>query len=132
MKKLVKLVAVISILSTTIGASAIGAEMKKGMHNNMAMSHENMEKMHNNMLAMKQQILSAKQENNAEKQQEIMHKHRKSMIKMMQIMHRRMADKPIEQQINMAEHHLEMMSNMMPQKGSRKMSGKKSANKHNH
>ena len=61
-----------------------------------------------------------------------MHKHRKSMIKMMQIMHRRMADKPIEQQIKMAEHHLEMMSNMMPKMGSSKMSGKKSTNKHNH
>ena len=132
MKKLVKLVAVISILSTTIGASAIGAEMKKGMHNNMAMSHENMEKMHNNMLAMKQQILSAKQESDPEKQQEILHKHRKSMIKMMQIIHRRMADKPIEQQIKMAEHHLEMMSNMMPKMGSSKMSRKKSTNKHNH
>lgn len=58
MKKLVNLVAVISILSTTIGASAIGAEMKKGMHNNMAMSHENMEKMHNNMLAMKHVVIS--------------------------------------------------------------------------
>jgi|TARA_R110001606_G_scaffold103950_1_gene227246 hypothetical protein len=58
MKKLVKLVAVISIVSTTIGASAIGAEMKKGMHNNMAMSHENMEKMHNNMLAMKHVVIS--------------------------------------------------------------------------
>ena len=50
----------------------------------------------------------------------------------MQIMHRRMADKPIEQQIKMAEHHLEMMSNMMPKMGSSKMSGKKSTNKHNH
>lgn len=84
------------------------------------------------MLAMKQQILSAKQESDPEKQQEILHKHRKSMIKMMQIMHRRMADKPIEQQIKMAEHHLEMMSNMMPKMGSSKMSGKKSTNKHNH
>lgn len=132
MKKLVKSVITVGILSISISASAFGADLNKSMHSNMAMSHENMEKMHSNMLAMKAQVFAVKQENDPKKQQELMHKHRKSMIKMMQIMHRKMADKPIEQQINMAEHHIKMMEGMMPNMGSAKMTDKNSSNKHNH
>jgi hypothetical protein len=85
------------------------------MHKGMAMSHENMEKMHKKMMEMKKEILAIKSEQDPEKQKRMMHKHRRSMIKIMQIMHRGMEDKPIQKQIAMAEHHLQMMKKMMPE-----------------
>jgi len=115
MKKLVNYAVTVSILSVVISFSTVAFDTdKKDMHKGMAISHENMEKMHENMEVMRKQIIAIKREADPKKQQKLMHEHRKSMIKMMQIMHRNMADKSIAQQINMAEHHLQMMASMMP------------------
>jgi len=62
----------------------------------------------------------------------MMHKHRRSMMKIMQIMHRDMEDKPIHKQIAMAEHHLEMMENMMPQMNRKMEEIKDSNQQHSH
>ena len=52
--------------------------------------------------------------------------------KMMQSMHKNMEEMPMHQQIKMAEHHLEMMGNMMPQMN-RKMEEMKDSNQqHSH
>ena len=126
MKKLAKSILTISILSAAMSAPVISQEtVNQDMHQGMAMSHENMEKLHENMVVMKQQILSAKQESDPKKQQQIMDDHRKSMIKMMLIIHRNMADKPLDQQIKMAEHHLKMVEGMMPEMGLNKAGYKK-------
>jgi hypothetical protein len=51
---------------------------------------------------------------------------------MMQSMHKNMEEMPMHQQIKMAEHHLEMMGNMMPQMN-RKMEEMKDSNQqHSH
>ena len=49
-------------------------------------------------------------------------------------MHRDMEDKPIHKQIAMAEHHLEMMENMMPQMKYKmaEMKDKKQQHSHSH
>jgi archaellum component FlaC len=55
-------------------------------------------------------------------------------MKIMQIMHRGMEDKPIHKQIAMAEHHLEMMENMMPKMKEKmtEMKDKKQNHSHSH
>ncbi|UUO24382.1 hypothetical protein FGD67_14980 [Colwellia sp. M166] len=133
MKKLVNYLFTVSILSVVISFSTVAFEMANNdMHEGMAMSHANMDKMHENMEIMRKQLIAIKREVEPKKQQELMHEHRRSMIKMMQIMHRDMADKSIAQQINMAEHHLQMMESMMPQMASNKIVNSKASNQHNH
>jgi hypothetical protein len=53
-------------------------------------------------------------------------------MKIMQIMHRGMEDKPIHKQIAMAEHHLEMMEIMMPKMKEKMTEMKDSNQQHSH
>jgi hypothetical protein len=62
----------------------------------------------------------------------MMAEHHHSMMKMMQFMHKNMEAMPMHKQIKMAEHHLEMMENMMPQIKHKMAEMKDSNQQHSH
>lgn len=132
MKKLVKSVIAVGILSVSISTSVLAADMNKNMHNNMSMSHEKMGSMHNNMEEMKNKISAIKKERDPIKQQDLMLDYRNSMMGIMKTMHEKMAGMPIDDQIKMAEKHMDLMEDMMPKMSGNKMKKMNSNTKHNH
>ncbi|CAI4157970.1 hypothetical protein [Alteromonas abrolhosensis] len=94
------------------------ASDKPKMQMGMNMSDKDMHMAHAKMKAMKEDVQAIKSERDPQKQREMMNKHMQSMMGMMDMMHEKMDAQPMQDQITMAEMHLNMMEMMM-----RKMTG---------